>query len=77
MSTVALAGLIVGISFVVGLIFGVILILALPAARESFRRQLPGPPDGPQPPSAEGDGDLGEDRTHWPGGTSYTDGHLG
>jgi hypothetical protein len=77
MNAVALAGIIVGISFIVGLVFGAILILALPAARESFRHQLPGHGDGPPSPPADGNSDLGEARPQWPGETGYTDGHLG
>ena len=76
MKAVALAGLVVGIAFIIGLAFGAILILALPAVRETFRRQLPGHGDGGEIPPGDND-DLGGDHPHWPGGTGYTDGHLG
>jgi hypothetical protein len=74
---VALAGIIVAISFLIGLVVGTILVMALPAVRESFRRQLPGPGDDQPKPPPEGDGDLDGDRRHWPGGTGYTNDHLG
>jgi hypothetical protein len=77
MSTVALAGLIVAISFLIGLVVGTILVMALPAVRESFRRQLPDPGDDQQKPPPEADGDLDVDRRHWPDGTGYTNDHLG
>jgi hypothetical protein len=76
-SAVALAGIVVAISFFIGLLVGTIAVMALPAVRESFRRQLPADGDGQRKPSPDGDGDHDGDRSHWPGETGYTNGQPG
>ena len=77
MSAVALAGIVVAVSFLIGLVVGAILVMALPAVRESFRRHLPAPGDGQLKPPPDGDGDREGDRSHWPGETGYTKGQPG